>query len=238
MRNWTIKDAVEVINANQDQEAIKEIAKHFPQAFMAIVKNDVAGLAAGMNDKFTMRRLQFDADATSSEAEEADDATEDAGAEDLENMSTKQLMALCDKRGIKVPHYGKNKAFYLEQLQNAGGDAEEAEEDEAEEQENKYEGMKAMELFKLCKERGIKAETKKPAKYYIALLDKADAAEAEDEGEDDWEEDDEEETKPAKKAPAAKGKGKPAMNKPATKTSTKKAPAKEEAEDDGDDWDI
>lgn len=240
MRNWTINEAVAVINEGTDMDAIKEIAKHFPVFFMAVAKNDVASLASMMPEKFTVRRLQMDAavaadtddedvEATSADVEEAGD---DA---DLSAMSTKELMKLCDKRGIKVPHYGKNKQFYLDALQNAG-DAEDTEDEaEAEESENPYEGKSAMELYKMCKSRKIKAEQKKPAKYYIGLLTKADEAEAEDaaeESDDDWGDEEaeapaKEEKKAAKKAPAKK----------AAKAAKKEEPA-EEAEDDDDEWDI
>ena len=63
-------------------------------------------------------------------------------------------------------------------------------EDEAEDDEVvDYSEMSAKELFKLCKERDIEAQPKKPAKYYIELL-KDDDSKAED-GWDDEEEDDE-----------------------------------------------
>lgn len=237
MRNWTIKEAVEVINANQDQEAIKEIAKHFPQFFMAVCKNDLVALTSAMGEKFTLRRLQFNATA----AEMMDDeentdskATEDtdAGEEDLSAMSTKELMKLCDKRGIKVPHYGKNKQFYLDALQ--GGVGEEEEEEKAEdagEETDEYEGKSAMELYKLCKKRGISVEPKKSAKTYIAALKKADEAGAEDEAEDEgWDEAEEEEEKPTSK-PANK-------KSSSTKAKGKGKKDEEPTEDDGDDWDI
>ena len=233
MRNWTIKEAVEVINANQDQEAIKEIAKHFPQFFMAVCKNDIVALTQAMNDKFTVRRLQFGVVDAGNDDESEDTAPKTSGKKsaeaevddsDLESLSTKQLMALCDKRGIKVPHYGKNKQFYLDALQ--GGVDEEPETDAAEE-EDAYEGKSAMELYKLCKKRGIKVEPKKASKVYVAALKKADAeaAQAEDDVDDeDWGDD-------KKEAPAPK--------KPA-KSANKKAPAKveEEDSDDDDEWDI
>ena len=67
-----------------------------------------------------------------------------------------------------------------------------------------YSEMNAMELFKLCKKRGIKAEPKKKAAEYIKLLKAADAK-LEGNEEEDWEE--EEEEKPAKKTkPTAKTK--------------------------------
>lgn len=231
MKNWTVKEAVETIRAGKDVDGIKEIAKYFPMFFRAVCMNDIDALTAGMgSDKFTVRRVEQGYAAL---------ATEDAGDEDLSAMSTKELMKLCDKRGIKVPHYGKNKQFYLDALQNAGGDEAEVEDDTTEEaSDDPYEGKSAMELYKLAKKRGLKVEPKKKAAVYAEALRKADA-EAEqtedDADDDDWgdEEDAEEEApkkdtnKGAKKAPAK---------------STKKAPAKKaepaEEEDDGDDWDI
>lgn len=246
MRNWTIKEAVEEINKG-NQEAIAEVAKHFPNAFMAIVKNDLAMLAEGMGDKFTLRRLDFSGAVANEDTEDIMNAPEtettEAGDEDLANMSTKQLMALCDKRGIKVPKYGKNKQFYLDALQNAGSTeaGEEAEEVE-ETTEDAYEGKSAMELFKECKKRGIKAEQKKPAKYYIGLLKKADEAEAEEdtEEEDGWDDsDDDADEAPAKPAKATKAKPAKVEKAAPAKSSKGKASKATEAEDDDDEeWDI
>lgn len=53
-----------------------------------------------------------------------------------------------------------------------------------------YSEMSPQELFKLCKERGIKVPPKKPAKFYIKQLEEFDAAHddwEDDEDEDDWE---------------------------------------------------
>lgn len=65
----------------------------------------------------------------------------------------------------------------------------EAEEAEDEEETDPYEGKTAMELFKMCKERGIKAKTKMKADAYVKLLKATDAEseEEEEEEEDDWE---------------------------------------------------
>ena len=89
----------------------------------------------------------------------------------------------------------------------------------AKEEAEGYEAMTAMELFKECKKRGIKAEAKKPEKYYIGLLKKDDAKNTEAE-EDGW--DEEEDKKPAKKE----------------KKTTKKEAEPEEADDDDDEWEI
>lgn len=53
-----------------------------------------------------------------------------------------------------------------------------------------YSEMSAKELYKLCKDRDIEVEPKKPEKYYIRLLEEYDDAQndwGEDEDEDDWE---------------------------------------------------
>lgn len=229
MKNWTINEAVNVINDGTDAAAIRELAKHFPEFFMTVVKGDMVALANAMGDKFTVRKLNFgsatsaadDANEAGVEAEvDESDASDDA---DLNALSTKQLMQLCDKRGIKVPHYGKNKQFYLDALNAAASDSDESESED--ESTNPYEGKTAMELFKMCKERGIKAVSKKPAKYYVDLLVQADAEPADAESEGDWEDDE---------TPAPKSSKKPAPKKPAPK----KAPQTEPAADEDDDWDI
>lgn len=67
--------------------------------------------------------------------------------------------------------------------------------DEAEESENDYSSMTPLKLYKLCKKREIEAEKKKPAKYYINLLEEYDNAQddwgdaEDDEDADEWEED-------------------------------------------------
>lgn len=64
--------------------------------------------------------------------------------------------------------------------------------DEEEENTPDYSEMSAKELYKLCKERDIDAETRKPAKYYINLLEEYDKAQDDwgegEEDEEEWEE--------------------------------------------------
>ena len=68
-------------------------------------------------------------------------------------------------------------------------DDEDEEEDEVGEEEMDYSEMSAKELYKLCKERDIECEAKKPVKYYVRLLEENDKAQDDWEDEDDWEED-------------------------------------------------
>ena len=67
-------------------------------------------------------------------------------------------------------------------------------EDEDGDDEVDYSEMSAKELYSLCKERDIDAKPKKPASYYIGLLEdddskKEDGWDDEEDDEDDWEDD-------------------------------------------------
>lgn len=243
MRNWTIKEAVDTIREGTDFAGMKEIAAFNPVFFKAVCENDVAGVAALMGEKFTLRRLSREAlddvdenedtetsadeKATAPKSKKAPAKATAADDKSLEDMTTKELIAECEARGVKVPKYGKNKTFYLEALAGADG-ADEIEDDEAEE-ENPYEGKNAMSLFKMCKERGIKAEPRQKAKVYIDLLMADDAAGDEDaEDEDDSWADEAEEEKPAAKAPAKGAKAK----------APAKSGKKDEPAADDEEWDI
>jgi len=240
MRNWTIKDAVAVIQNGKDTEAIREIAKHFPVFFMAVAKNDLGAVAAMMTDKMTVRRLQAEAteaDEDNDEAEEveaADDAdTSDDGGEDLESMSTKQLIALCGKRGIKVPKYGKNKKFYLDALQGGAEEAEAEDDSDDDAEDDPYAGKNALQLYSIAKKRGLDVKPRQKAAVYLEALKAADEA-GDENADDDWDDGEEaEEKKPAKKST----KKAPAKKAPAKKAA-KKAEPEEGEDDDDDDWEI
>lgn len=173
---------------------------------------------------------------------------EDAGDTDYDSWNNAKMYKLLGEMGKRKDckeKYGDlshdSMLKYLKKYgpgSAAAGDDEEEAEDDAAEETVSYEGMKAVELYKLCKERKIKVEQKKPAKYYVALLKKADeeAAQAEDDAEDDedWDDEDWDDEEEAEEAPAPKkgdkGKGKP-VAKPAAKGGKK--PVKED-----EDWDI
>lgn len=230
-KNYTFKEAVEIINAGKDTEAISEIGKRFPILMLktakvcALAGEDFVDLMSFLPDHVTANKinsvikgsaLEDAGDDENGDTEE--EATEET-AKDYSEMNNKELKAALRKAGFKSSEIkGKNKAAMLEML-NAGTSTKEEAEDESED-ENPYEGIPAPELFKECKKRGLKTSPKKPAKYYIDLLTKSDAeaAKATDaEEDDDWEDE----------AP-----------KKEEKKSAKKATKKEEPEDDDDDWDI
>ena len=250
-KNYTFAEAVKIINNGTDMESIADIGRRYPILLQKTAKvaakagEDFVDLMSYMPDYLTANKVNTalknaaggntDEDDTDTETAdgEATEAKESEGtAKWDESMSAKQLWDILGKAGKRKLAKSTKKSDLVEACKQAFGEAAEgeaeAETEEAETEANPYEGKSAMELFKECKKRGIKAAPKKPASFYADLLVKADAeaTEAEEKTEsDDWDETEAEET-PAKeeKKPAAK---------PAKKAAAKKA----EAEED-DDWDI
>ena len=174
------------------------------------------------------------------EDEDEDEATD--GSYDYDSMNNAKMYKLLGDLGKRKDckaKYGDlshdSMLKYLKKYGPKAGDTSDVDDVEDEETGDEYEGKSAVELYKLCKQRKIKAEQKKPAKYYIGLLKEADKeveAEEDTDAEDDEWDDDEEEEAPKKKAPAKKA--------PVKKAPAKKA-KKEEPEDDDDDddeWEI
>lgn len=182
--------------------------------------------------------------AKKAEPEEEDD--EDGDESDYDNMSNKELWNLLGEVGGRKKcreEFGDTKTAdmikYFKKYYPNGVDAEQPEEAE-EEEADQYAGKSAVELYKMCKSRKIKAEQKKPSKYYIDLLKKADAAEAAAEAkskkkaaeaEDEEWDNDEEEEEPAPKKQKKEAK---AEKKPAKKAAKEEV----EEEDEDDDWEI
>jgi hypothetical protein len=238
----------EYLSANKVNSAIKKMLDETPDADSdGEVEDDGEDEAEEKPVKKTGKRgrpakvKKVEEDEDTEDVE--DDDAEEAGSYDYDSMNNAKLYKLLGDLGKRKECKEKfgdlSKASMLKYLKKYGpksdatGEADD--EDDTEESGDEYEGKSAVELYKLCKQRKIKAEQKKPAKYYIGLLKKADeeaAAEAEaDDAEDDEEwDDDEEETpkKPAKKAPA-KGK------KPVKKAEPEEA---DDDADDDDEWEI
>lgn len=253
-KNYTFSEAVNIIAEGKDLESITDIGRRYP-----VLATKVAVVAAKAGEAFTdlmsfmpdyltankvntaIKNSITGSGVTDDEdAGDENETVEDAG-EDTEttvqwdeSMSAKQLWDLLGKAGKRKLAKSTKKADLIEACKQAFGTTEagedEAEEDVAEDEAaNPYEGKSAMELFKECKARKIKAAPKKPAKFYVDLLlkdDEAKAAATEDEADDDW--GDEEEAEAPKKE-----------EKKASKGGKAKTAKKAEAEsDDDDDWDI
>lgn len=199
--NYTFAQAIKILHDGTDTEAIVEITRRFPQ--LALLSNtvltkageDFVKLSAAFPDYLTANKMN-----SMLKKGVAEDGDEEAAEETTEESTEEKA---------RKPRRRK-------------AEKEEAKDVEEEtESDDPYAGKSAMDLFKECKKRKIKAEPKKPAKFYADLLKKDDAAKAktEDTEDEDWgdEEEEVEEKKPAKKAP--------------------KKPAKK-VEDDDEDWDI
>lgn len=237
-KNWTIAEAVKVFEACKDNEAIVDIGRRFPSlanllsrvvvgdkdAAIKLLSSMPEFLTAGKVDKVLKNgAVESDADADAEGAEEddaEDEGKDDSGEVEYEKMSAKALFELCNKRGLKLE--STKKAAMIAALKKDDGAEDDAEEDvEEKKSAGKYDKMSAVELFKECKKRGIKTETRLDSSVYVELLEKDDAAKAKkakakaEEEDEDWDEN-EEDKKPAK--------------------ADKKS--KKEENDDDEDWDI
>lgn len=250
-KNYTFLEAVELIakgdmEAIQDIGRRFPILATKVATVSALAGESFVDLASYMPDYLTANKVNKGMRDALAEIEESDDDEEDNDdveetkttkskaktkveetdedeEVDYNKMTAKELWDILGEAGKRNTAKSKKKADLVAAVEamNSTDEAEEEDDVDEEETDNPYEGKSAMDLFKECKKRGIKAAAKKPAKFYTDLLLKADTedegAEDEEEG-DDW---DAEEEAPKKK-PAAKSKAKKEVVE----------------EDEDDDWDI
>ena len=255
-KNYTIKEAVEIIVEGKDLESITDLGRRYPvltakvAAIGAIAGDKFVDFMGYMPDYLTANKVNTaikdgitesdsdeDADDTEAEAttEDADeDATEAEANDDYDSMSANEIWKLICERGLDKTVKSKKKGdriAALREYDKNGGNTD----SEDTESENAYEGKSAMELFKECKARKIKVAPKKLAKFYADILIKDDAAkaeatEAESEEDDDWGDEEDEAPKKEDKKEAPKESAKGGKAKAAKKVE-------DESEDD-EDWDI
>ena len=251
-KNYTFNEAVKIIAKGTDLEAITDIGRRYP-----VLATKVAVVAAKAGDEFvdlmgympdylTANKVNTAIKAGITESGSVDEGTEDTEVEaeaTTEEKSTEEvdyskfngdtLIKMCKERGIY--ERGMKKAALVKALEdydaNGGSNTVDEEESAGTETGNPYEGKSAMELFKECKARKIKAAPKKPAKFYADLLIKDDAAKAESEEDDDWGDEEAEVPKKEDKKAAPKASAKGGKAKAAKKAET-------EDDDEEDDWDI
>lgn len=206
-RNYQIGEVVEIIAKGEDAEAIQDLGRRYP---LLVAK--VAKIVNGANQDAVVEMFNYMPDYLSA---------------NKVNKSIRQQLGLLGDKEDKDAEDDTP----VEDEKPAKKEKKESAKKATKKSDDPYAGKDAIELFKECKKRGIKAAAKKTAKFYANLLKKADeeaaAAEAEADAEDDdWDEEEEEvEEKPAKKG----------------KKSTKKAEPVEDDDDedeDDDDWDI
>ena len=270
-KNYTLKEAANIIAEGKKKDEIMEIGRRFPllavslTAVIAQANEKFLDFINYMPDHITANKINSAMKSDIESTDEAEEDTDEVEAEvpakakkpvkksekksdeeatnyDYSSLSGSKLYDMIKAAGklkdLKEKGFGTKKAdliAYLEKNPLDGADEVDEEAEDETEAAGKYDDMNAMELFKECKKRGIKAAPKKPAKFYIGLLEKDDASKADesDAEDEDWD-DEEPEEKPVKKA--TKKSEKKAEKKPAKKSE----PVEEEADEDeeDDDWDI
>lgn len=175
-QSYTLGEAAKILAEGKDFEAVGDLHRRFPifthklMNAMSGDKDAVVEFMSYIPDYVNPRKVEKVITADPVEQPEEDAETEPEPQPDEEKPTPKKR-----------------------RTRKADEEAESESEAEADEEQNdgKYAGKNAMELFKECKKRGIKAAPKKPVKYYIELLEKDDAAVEADtadsnDDDDDW----------------------------------------------------
>lgn len=235
-KNYSITEMVNVLVEGKDLEAIADMGKRFPVLTYKITKvtskaaEEFADLAKYL-DFVSANRVTKLIKGDSVDEDEVVESEVDAEADEAEAEEEPEKKEMTKAEKAKA----RREARKAKKAKEAA-EAAEADESEEDGDGNIYSDMTAIELFKECKKRKIKAAVpKKPQAFYIDLLKKDDAKKAkaeaaESEDEDDWDAEEEQEKPAAKKA-----------RRPKATVKKAKAPVPEvEAEDDDedDDWDI
>lgn len=178
--NYTLGEAARIFSEGKDWESIADIGKRFPLASKLI-----SSVTANNNDDF-LTLMDFIPDYISVNKVNKAMKTQLIEGETEEKPEKKKDDAIMPKP------IGKRRGRPPKAKATEEKPAEQEETDNVESDE--YEGRTAMELYKECKKRGIKAEAKQVAKYYADLLRENDT-ESEDDTDDvdDWDDVDDEE---------------------------------------------
>ncbi len=215
-KNWTAYEASKEIIEGKNKENICEIGSRYPMLtrevavagdkilviLKALPKVTARALETGLKDGVEMNEPETEEETKEAETEEeTKEAETEAEEEDFDytDMTSANLYKMCCARGISSKCKSRKKDALIEllekfdrgELDEKQAKKEEPVDEEDEEETDPYEGKTAMELFRMCKERGIKAKTKMKADAYVKLLKAVDAEseaeEADDDEDDDWE---------------------------------------------------
>lgn len=182
-QNYTLGEAAKVLSEGTNVEQISDLSRRFPMFTNKFMKAYATGgdalveFMACIPEYINPRKVEKVITAGQS-------ASDDAGSDETEAVEQDTAQEAEEEKPAPKKR-GRRKAAKPEPEVEA-----EAETDE-EQQDGKYAGKNAMELFKECKKRGIKAQPKKPVKYYVELLEEDDevlASESDNDAndDDDW----------------------------------------------------
>lgn len=168
--NYSVKELLEVLRSD-DMDAIGDALRRYSHVSVALVKADA--IAPGVTDLLVKMIPDY------------------VNARKCNKTLLEALEE--DAAGSNKPATKTGDSSKQESASDGDGDDDFDGDDDDEVAADDYSSMKAMDLFKLCKERGIEAEPKHRTKYYINLLEKADSeaksgsdADANDDDDDDW----------------------------------------------------
>lgn len=186
--NYSLAQARAEINKG-NKEAILDFGRRFPLATVLlskIGKNEaVDELLNALPEHVTIRKIEsvLKDGVNISDVDDEDEAVPVEEVEEEKKPAKKEAK----KEPVKKEAKKEDKKPAKKAAKN-DPIPEPIEEDDEEEEGTDYSEMNAVDLFKLCKKRGIKAEPKKKAAEYIKLLQAADNAsdDSEEEEEDDW----------------------------------------------------
>lgn len=195
MAVYTFRDIVNAINSD-DKAAIADIAGKYPLPFAIITKacvlapDAMADVAALVDDSTTGTKMNAKAKASVSDSKPVSepDAVEDDEEEEKPAEAPKKRRGRPRKTEVAEDAAEKPAPKRRGRPKKVVEPEPETVEDDSTEDENPYAGKKAMELYKMCKERGIDVQPRQKAQVYADLLIADDA-----EGVDDSEFDDEDE---------------------------------------------
>lgn len=221
IRVYPLKEGYEIVK-NNVKDDVKDTFAKYPQTMLVLsrlVGNEAfEQLLEGIPSYVSLRKIEdrFKNAGSVNDEEELEEELE----EDEEELEEDEEEA--DAGSVKVADG-----------EEAGEELEEDEEDENNPPID-YTSMRAMELYKLCRERGINTTPKQRAAVYIKLLEKADAKEIKENkqahaAEEEWEEEEK-----ANSAPKKTLKPKTTSKAPAKKNKSAATKAAEEAEE----WDF
>lgn len=168
--NYSMKELLDVLRSD-DMDAVGDALRRYSHISVALVKADA--IAPGVVDLLVKAIPEY------VNARKCNKTLVEALGEDAADSG---------KSAAKASDSGKQ-----EPASDGDGD-DDFDGDDNEVIADDYSSMKAMDLFKLCKERGIEAEPKHRTKYYIDLLKKADSEvksasdvdDGDDDDDDDW----------------------------------------------------
>ena len=200
-RTYTIGEAAKILAEGTDVEAITDIHKRFPMTAQKVLeafaggKDAVAEMMGYIPDFITTRKVERQIVSGGSAEDDAEDVAGDVAEPDAaedkpapKRRGRKPAAKADDDETEDEKPAPKKRGRKAKPAPEPESDATE-DEDSEDEDDGKYSGMNAMQLFKECKKRGIKAAPKKPAKFYIELLE-ADDAKADDVDDDSDDDDD------------------------------------------------